>query len=385
MSIILTEEQSMFREMVAKYLADNCSLETRQKTIASGSVWRPEVWRDFAELGILGAGFPEELGGFGGGTIEHMIVMEQLGGALALEPYLETAVIGGGFLMHADKALASELCNGISSGDARIAFAYAEPRGRYNLAAIETKARSQGGDFILDGHKAVVIGASCATHLIVTARTSGYDRDQEGISVFLAPIDLPGLRRRDYSMVDGHGASDVYFDQVRVPQAALIGPLDQGFPIVQQVVDSAIAAICAEAVGVMRRLLDDTVAYTKQRKQFGQPIANFQVLKHRMVDMLINVEEAISMTHMATLALAKSGAERSRAVSAAKVHVGKACRFVGQNAVQLHGAIGTTDELAVSHYFKRATVLENMFGSVDHHLTRFASIMSAASLPKEIA
>jgi alkylation response protein AidB-like acyl-CoA dehydrogenase len=376
MSIVLTEEQTMLRDMVSRFFAENYDFDTRRKIVNGGGAWRPEIWQAIAELGLLGAGLPEELGGLGGGAVEHMLIMEQIGAALALEPYLATAVIGGSILKHVPIDRAGELATGIVAGNFRLALAQAEPQARYNLAAVETRAESAGRGYVLNGFKSVIAGAAHATHFVVSARTGGASRDREGICLFLVPADATGIGRRDYALVDGHGASDVTFTGVEVPATALIGEPGKGLALIEEATDAAIAAICAEAIGVMRRLLADTVTYAKERKQFGRTLGEFQVLQHRMVDMLIEVEEATSMTHLATLAQAWPADERAQAVSAAKVRVGKACRFVGQNAVQLHGAIGTTDELALSHYFGRAAILENMFGSVDHHLARFARGMS---------
>jgi pimeloyl-CoA dehydrogenase small subunit len=366
-----TEEQSMLRDTVASYLADHYDFDKRRAAVASEAGWRPEVWKAFAEeLGILGAPFSEELGGLGGGPIENMVVMEEFGKALVVEPYLGTVVIGGGFLKHSDHAAAPELIGGIIAGDTRFAFAYAEPKGRYNLAAVATTAKKDGGGYVLNGHKAVVIGAPFATHLIVTARTAGAERDAQGISVFLVPKDAAGVTTRDYPTVDGFRASEVYLENVSVGADALIGPADHGLPLVEKVVDEAIAATCAEACGVLRKLHEGTVEYTKQRKQFGVPISSFQVLQHRMVDMFIALEQSVSMTYMATIKVGDD-AERAKAISAAKVQVGKSCRYVGQQAIQLHGGMGMTDEMAIGHYFKRTTMIETAFGSVDHHLTRY--------------
>jgi len=217
--------------------------------------------------------------------------------------------------------------------------------------------------------KAVVIGAPYATHLIVTARTGGGQRDVQGVSVFIVPKDAAGVTTRDYPTVDGFRASEVYLENVSVGADALVGPEGQAMPLIEKVVDEAIAATCAEACGVLRKLHEGTVEYTKQRKQFGQPISAFQVLQHRMVDMFIQVEQSISMTYMATIKL--TDAESSKAAAAAKVQIGKACKFVGQNAIQLHGGMGMTDEMAIGHYFKRATMIESAFGSTDHHLARY--------------
>jgi hypothetical protein len=329
------------------------------------------VWKAFAEeLGILGAPFSEELGGLGGGPIENMIVMEEFGKALVVEPYLGTVVIGGGFLKHSGHDGAAELIGQIISGDLIFAFAQAEPKSRYNLAAVSTTAKKDGAGWVLNGQKSVVVGGPFATHLVVTARTGGGERDAEGVSVFIVPKAAPGVTTRDYPTVDGGRASEVIFENVKVGAEALVGPEGQAMPLIEKVVDEAIAATCAEACGVLRKLHEGTLEYTKQRKQFGQPISSFQVLQHRMVDMFIQLEQSISMTYMATIKLADD-AERAKAVSAAKVQIGKASKFVGQNAIQLHGGMGMTDEMAIGHYFKRATLIESAFGATDHHLARY--------------
>ena len=374
MDFSFTEEQSMLRDTVASYLADHYDFDKRRAAVSKEPGWRPEVWKAFAEeLGILGAPFSEDLGGLGGGPIDNMIVMEEFGKALVVEPYLGTVVIGGGFLKHSGHAGAADLIGGIIEGKNLFAFAQAEPKSRYNLASVATTAKKDGAGWTLNGHKAVVMGAPFATHLIVTARTAGAERDAGGISVFLVDKAAKGVTTRDYPTVDGNRASEVYFENVSVGADALIGTADNGLPLVEKVVDEAIAAICAEACGVLSKLHTGTVEYTKQRKQFGAPISSFQVLQHRMVDMFINVEQAISMTYMANIKVSDE-AERAKAASAAKVQIGKACRFVGQNAIQLHGGMGMTDEMAIGHYFKRATMIESAFGSVDHHLVRYEGL-----------
>ncbi len=370
MDFNFSEDQTMLRDSVARYLQDRYDFDTRRKAIQSESGWRPEVWKAFAEeLGILGAPFSEAHGGFGGGPIENMVVMEEIGKALVVEPYLSTVVIGGGFLKHSDYEGSGVLIGSIIGGETVIAFAYAEPQGRYNLADLKTAARKDGEGYVLTGHKAVVWGAPWATHLIVTARTGGGQKETGGVGVFLVESGAKGISRRDYPTVDGSRASEVYFENT---PATLIA--EDAYPLVEQVVDEAIAALCAEAVGVQRKLHEGTLDYTRQRKQFGVPIASFQVLQHRMVDMFMNLEQSVSMTYMATLKLDESAEERGKAVSSAKVHIGRANKFIGQNAIQLHGGMGMTDELAIGHYFKRATMIEGLFGSVDHHLKRYEEL-----------
>jgi len=369
MDFSFTDEQSMLRDTIASYLADNYSFDQRRAALKAEPGWRPDVWKAFAdELGILGAAFSEDQGGLGGGYTENMVVMEELGKSLVVEPYLQTVVIGGGFLKHGKPAGADDLIGKVIAGEAIIAFAHAEPQGRYNWADLKTTAKKDGSGYVLNGHKAVVIGAPYATHLIVTARTGGGQREAQGVSVFIVEKSAKGVTTRDYPTVDGFRASEVYFENVAVGADALIGPEGQSLPLVEQVIDEAVAATCAEACGVLRRLHEGTLDYTKQRKQFGQPISSFQVLQHRMVDMFIQLEQSISMTYMATIKLEDPAEERAKAVSAAKVQIGKACKFVGQNAIQLHGGMGMTDEMAIGHYFKRATMIEGAFGSTDHYL-----------------
>ncbi|HKT53873.1 MAG TPA: acyl-CoA dehydrogenase family protein [Caulobacteraceae bacterium] len=375
MDFSFTEEQSMLRDTLASFLGDKYDFETRRRIISSDSGWRPDYWKAFAEeLGILGAPFPEDLGGLGGGALENMIVMEELGRALAVEPYLATVVVGGVFLKPGLTPQAPDLIGKIIGGETVLAFAYAELQGRYNWADLKTTARRDGAGFVLNGHKAVVVGAPWADRLIVTARTGGAQREAGGVSVFLVDKSAKGVVTRDYPTVDGGRASELYFENVSLPAEALIGPEGQALPLVEQAIDIAAVASCAEAMGVLHRLHEGTLDYTRQRKQFGRPIADFQVLQHRMVDMFIALEQAVSMTYMATLKLGEPDAERAKAVSGAKVQVGRSLRFVGQSAIQLHGGMGMTDELAIGHYFKRGTILESLFGSVDHHLSRYEDL-----------
>jgi hypothetical protein len=370
-----TEEQSLLRDSISSYLQDRYGFDDRQKVIKSESGWRPEVWSAFAEeLGILGAPFSEEHGGLGGGAVDNMIIMEEIGKSLVVEPYLGTVVIGGGFLKHSGYAGAADVIGGIIGGTNILAFAYAEPQARYTWSDLKTTARKEGEGYVLNGHKAVVLGAPWATHLIVTARTGGGQRERDGVSVFLVDKTAAGVVTRDYPTVDGQRASEVYFENVSLGADALIGEEGGAAPLVERVLDEATAAVCSEAVGCMRKLHEGTLDYARQRKQFGVPIASFQVLQHRMVDMFINLEQSVSMTLMAAIKLEETDEERMKAVSAAKVQVGRACKFVGQNAIQIHGGMGMTDELAIGHYFKRATMIEGQFGSVDHHLRRYEDL-----------
>ena len=375
MDFSYTEEQTLLRNSVSKYLADKYTFDGWRKFTRSDAGREVGHWKQFAELGLLAAPLPEEHGGLGGGAVDAQVVMEEFGKALVVEPYVSTVIIGGGFLKYGgNDAQKSEWLNRIAAGETMIAFAFAEPKGRYNLADLATTAKKQGSAYALNGQKAVVIGAPWADQLIVTARTSGGQRDQKGVSIFIIDKKAKGISTRDYPTVDGLRASEITFENVEVPATNLIGQADDGLPLVERVVDEAIAATCAEATGCMKVLVDTTVSYSKQRKQFGVPIGKFQVLQHRMVDMFVNYEQSVSITLMVTLKLGEGEAERAKAASAAKVTIGKAGRFIGQQAVQIHGGMGMTDELNVGHYFKRLTMIDALYGSTDHHLKRFAAL-----------
>ncbi|MBB5708022.1 acyl-CoA dehydrogenase family protein [Sphingopyxis panaciterrulae] len=372
MDFTYTDTQDMIRDTLARFLADTYGFETRQAFIAGDEGRDPAIWTALArDLGMLGASFAEDHGGLGGGALENAIVMEELGKVLAVEPYLPTVVIAGGALKAVGGAQADAMIPEIIAGNAIIAFAYAEPQGRYDLANLTTSAKKDGAGWVLNGHKGVVYAAPWATHLLVTARTGGGQRDRDGVSLFLIDAKLPGIVRRDYPTVDGNRASEIYFENVAIPGDALLGGEGVGLDLIEQIVDEATVAVCAEATGVMQKLHEGTLDYTQQRKQFGIPIAKFQVLQHRMVDMFMEVEQARSMTIMGALKLDLPAKERMIAVSAAKNKVARGAKFVGQNAIQTHGGIGITQELAIGHYFKRATMIESQFGSADHHMARY--------------
>jgi len=375
MDFSYSEEQTLLRNSVSKYLADKYTFDSWRKFTRSDLGRDPAHWKQFAELGLLAAPLPEEHGGLGGGAVDAAVVMEEFGKALVVEPYVPTVIIGGGLLKHGGSdAQKSEWLNKIAAGETMMAFAFAEPQGRYNLADLTTSAKKQGSGYVLNGQKAVVIGAPWANQLIVTARTAGGQRDTKGVSVLLVDKKAKGVSSRDYPTVDGLRAAEITFENVEVPAANVIGPADDALPLIERVVDEAIAATCAEATGCMKVLVDTTVAYSKQRKQFGVPIGKFQVLQHRMVDMFVNYEQSVSITLMVTLKLDESDAERAKAASAAKVTTGKSGRFVGQSAVQIHGGMGMTDELNVGHYFKRLTMIDALYGNADHHLKRYAAL-----------
>ena len=379
MDFSYTDTQDMLRDTLSRFLSDTYDFETRNKMLHAEGGRDPGVWKALAqELGILSAPFAEEYGGLGGGAIENALIMEELGKVIAIEPYLQTVVIGGGALKAVGGAQADAVIPEIIAGNAIIAFAYAEPQGRYDLANLRTTAKKEGAGYVLNGHKGVVYAAPWATHLLVTARSGGGQRDADGVSLFLVEANTPGIVRRDYPTVDGFQASEIYFENVSVPAEALLGGEGSALPIIEQIVDEATVGVCAEACGVMQKLHEGTMEYAKQRQQFGQPISRFQVLQHRMVDMFMEVEQSRSMTLMGTLKLDLPADQRKAAVSSCKAKVSKAAKFVGQNAIQTHGGIGITQELPIGHYFKRATMIENQFGSSDYHFDRFEKLTLSA-------
>jgi alkylation response protein AidB-like acyl-CoA dehydrogenase len=369
MDFAFSEEQTLLRNSLSRYLADRYSYDAWRKFTRTQDGRDPAHWAQFAEMGLFAAALPEAYGGLGGGAIESMVVMEEFGRALVVEPYVPTVVIGGGLLAKAGGALADEMAPKIAAGKAVMAFAFAEAQGRYNLADLATIAKKTGDAYSLNGQKGVVLGAPWADTLIVTARTGGSRREAEGVSVFLVEKAAKGVSIRDYVAMSGLRASEIAFENA---SARLIGEEGAALPLLEAVVDRAIAAHLAEANGAIAVLMNATTEYAKTRKQFGQPIGKFQVLQHRMVDMFIAQQQAQSASLMANLKL--DDADSPRAVSAAKAAAGKYARAVAEGAVQIHGGIGMTDELNVGHYFKRLVLLEALYGSPDHHLRRMAAL-----------
>ena len=370
MDFDLSEEQRLLQESVGKLIADEYDFEKRKAYAKEPAGYSEARWAQYAELGLLGLPFPESLGGSGGTPVETMIVMEAFGRGLVLEPYLATVILGGGLLrLCGSAAQRQELIPAIAKGKLRLAFAHTERQSRYDLTDIATSARAAGGGYVLSGEKGVVLHGDSADRLVVLARTAGGQREASGLSLFLVDPRAEGVQRRGYPTQDGLRAAEITFRDVRLAPEALIGAKDQAWPVVERVIDGAIAAVSAEAVGVMSAAHEITVEYLKTRKQFGVPIGSFQALQHRAVDMLVSLEQARSMAYLATMmADSEDTAERRRMISAAKVQIGRSARFVGQQAIQLHGGIGMTMEYKVSHYFKRASMIDTLFGDADHHL-----------------
>jgi pimeloyl-CoA dehydrogenase small subunit len=374
MDFDLSEEQRLLKESVDGLLADSYDFEARKKYMAEQGGWSKAMWGRLAEQGLLGLPFSEEDGGFGAGGVETMIVMEAMGRALVLEPYLATVVIAGGFLRHAgsDTQKAAHI-PGIIDGSKTFGFAQLEKQSRYDLFDVATSAKRKGDAYVIDGEKFVVLNGDSADTLIVTARTKGSQRDKSGIGVFIVPADAKGVTRKGYPTQDGLHAADITFTGVEVGADSAIGDPADGLPLIERVVDEARIALCAEAVGLMDESLKTTVEYIKTRKQFGVPIGSFQALQHRAADMFVALEQARSMSMFATMASDFDDAkERSTAIAAAKVQIGKSGKFVGQQSIQLHGGIGMTMEAKIGHYFKRLSMIENSFGDTDYHQRRVA-------------
>src|SRR6202051_3826131 len=372
MDFDLSEEQRLLKESVDGLLGSSYDFDARKKYMAEKGGWSKAVWGKLAEQGLLGVPFSADDVGFGAGAVETMIVMEALGKALVLEPYLATVVIGGGFLRRGGSAeqKAAHIPS-IIDGSKTFAFAQLEKNSRYDLQDVSTTAKKKGSGWVIDGEKFGVLNGETADMLVVTARTKGGQRDKDGIGVFLVPGNAKGIVKKGYPTQDGLHAADITFTGVEVGADAAIGDPENALPLIERVVDEARTAICAEAVGAMDESLKSTVEYLKTRKQFGVAIGTFQTLHTRAADMFVAVEQARSMSMFATMAADfDSAKERATAVAAAKVQVGKSLKFVGQQSIQLHGGIGMTQEAKIGHYFKRLTMIENTFGDTEYHLRR---------------
>ncbi|OAI94796.1 acyl-CoA dehydrogenase family protein [Pseudomonas putida] len=374
MNFDLNEEQRLLKDAVDRLVADRYSFEQRTRYLAETEGWSRDRWRDYAELGLLGLPFAEADGGFDGGPADTLTVMEAAGRGLLLEPYLATVVLAGGlFASAANAAQRADVLPALIAGERLLAFAHSEAQARYDLADVATCARRDGDDWVLDGAKRYVLHGDCADQLIVSARVSGGRRDAEGLALFLVDVQAAGVSRRGYQTQDRLRAADVTLDGVRVDDAALLGVAGQALPLIEKAVDTALAALCAEAVGAMQQACDMTVEYLKVRKQFGVAIGSFQALQHRAVDMLVMIEQARSMALYASMMASDDDArERRRAIAAAKVQINRSARFVAQQAVQLHGGIGVTEECQVGHYMRRLSMIEILFGDADHHLAQLA-------------
>ena len=379
MDFSLAEERRLLQDTVKRFLANEYAFDKRRARVASAEGFSRDTWKEFARLGLIGIAMREEDGGMGGDAFDTVIVMEAFGRALVTEPYLATVVLGAGLI--ADTGTPGQRAAwlpAVAEGDKLLAFAHSEPAARYCETYVETRAVQEGAKWRIDGKKAVVLGAQSADAIVVSARTSGKPGDREGLSLFLVDRDAPGVKLRGYTTQDGGRAADITLSGVEVADDRRLGEAGKAGAAIERALDRANAALCAEALGIIDALNEATLEYLKTRKQFGQPIGRFQALQHRMAEMTIKAVESRSMAILAASAMREGNAtERTRRVSAAKAFVGQAARFVGQQAVQMHGAIGVTDELVVSHWFKRLTMINATFGDPDHHLGRFSDLMLA--------
>jgi alkylation response protein AidB-like acyl-CoA dehydrogenase len=382
MDFRLTEEQLALQETLRRFIDKEYGFEQRRSLARSPLGYSAQAWAQYAELGLLGLPYPEEFGGVGGSGVDVMAVMELLGRGLLLEPYVSTVVLCGGLLRDAAAhGIKAALLPQIAAGKLKIALAAHEASGRYELAHVASSAVRAGNGWRLTGHKAVVLDAPSADFFLVSARSSGRETDAAGISLFLVRRDAPGLTLRGYPTQSGGRAADLQLQDVPVGDDALVGAPGSALPIIERAVDQGLAALCAEAMGIVSALNEATLHHLKTRRQFGTPIGSFQALQHRMVDMYIAAEQARSMTIIAAIhATSDDAAARRRAISGAKAYIGEAARFVGQQAVQLHGAMGVVDELNVSHYFKRLTMIDMTFGDAGHHLGRFSDALRVEAL-----
>tara|TARA_B100000795_G_scaffold49101_1_gene32245 strand:+ start:1542 stop:2705 length:1164 start_codon:yes stop_codon:yes gene_type:complete len=378
MDFNFTEEQTLLENMVTSFIRDNYTWEAREAIVKTEEGWKPENWNQFAELGLLGVPFAEEFGGLGGSVVDTMIVMEQFGKGLVVEPYMPSVVLAGGLISSlGSKEQVEAIIPTIISGEARYAFAHSEPQSRFDLYDVKTSAVANGGDFVLNGFKSVVFGGPIATHLIISARTSGEQRDTNGITLFLVDKTAAGLTLQNYPTIDEYRASEVVIENLKVSKDMILGEVDNAYAAIDENIDRSTIAVCAEAVGILEVLKDTTIDYCKNRKQFGQAIGKNQSIQHRLVDMMIEYEQSKSILYMACTADLSNPSDRKKAVSGAKARIGKAIKYVGENAIQLHGGMGMVDEYMVSHYFKRATMLGILFGNEDYHMKRFSDITQA--------
>ena len=374
MDFELSEEQRLLKDSVERLTTQRYDFEARKKYMKEADGWSRALWKQYVDLGLTALPFAEEHGGIGGGPVETMIVMEAFGRSLALEPYLASVILGGSFLrLGANDATRADVLPKVAAGETLLAFAHIERQARYDLADVTATAKKDGAGYILNGEKSLAIHGDVADKIVVSARVSGDQRSRNGIGLFLIDAKADGVSRRGYPTMDGLRAAEVSLANVKVGADAVIGEPGNAYPLIEQVSDIAIAALAAEAVGAMSAMHEITVDFLKQRKQFGVPIGNFQVLQHRAGDMLIALEQARSMAMLATMMTEEQNAEeRRKSMSAAKVQIGRSARIVGQSAIQLHGGIGMTMEYKVGHYFKRVTMIDTMFGDADHHLAALA-------------
>ncbi len=372
-----SDEQRLLSDAARRFVADRYDMAQRRRSMTDARGYSPEVWSTFAELGWLGVPLSEDVGGFGGGPVDLMVLMEALGRGVVIEPYLANVVLAGGLLARAGGDVANGLLERMITGETQLALAYAEPQARFDLNDVRTRAVRQGNGWRIDGGKSMVLNARAADTFIVICRTTGDQRDNTGLSAFAVPASAEGVRVRPYHNNDGTSSGNVELNGVVVDGSALIGAADGALPWLAQVIDMAAFAECANAVGAMEWTVDNPVSYLKTRVQFGKPLSVFQTLQHRLVDMYIAMEEMRSLTMAAALSFEMDESESRKAVSAARVHLGTVGKKFGEEAIQMHGGIGMTDEFPVGHYYKRILAAGTLFGSGDHHLGRLGELLAA--------
>ncbi|RZO96921.1 MAG: pimeloyl-CoA dehydrogenase small subunit [Gammaproteobacteria bacterium] len=375
MNFELSEEQKMIQQSVERFVQENYDLTNRVKISSEDPGYSKEYWGSMADLGWLGLAFDEEDGGFGGNQIDTLVLMEQFGKGLVLEPFLANIVLGGGIIKRAASSVIKEsIIPSLMEGKLQITLAYAEEQSRFDIEDVATAAREEDGGFVINGKKSMVLNAESADKIIVVTRTSGSQVDENGISLFIVDASSEGVEKQNFPTVDGLRASEITFEDVKVTSEALVGEKDKGFTILQAVVNDAILALSAEAVGAMEVLYKDTVEYTQQREQFDHALSDFQVLQHRMVDMFMEYEQCKSLLFRATLETVEDPDLAQRTIHALKHLIGKSGIFVGESAVQLHGGMGVTEELRIGHFFKRLLVIDSQFGNADFHLDKFTNL-----------
>jgi alkylation response protein AidB-like acyl-CoA dehydrogenase len=375
MDLTLSDEQRLLRESVDRFIAETYDADHRRRIASDPLGFSPEIWKQFADLGWLALPIEEAYGGLGAGAIETGIVMEAFGRGLVTEPYLATAVIGAALISECGSEPQKQtILREVADGSLHLAFAHSERAARFDLARVDTSAKKTSDGWRLDGHKTAVLDGNAAGQIIVSARVANDDGAPGAIGLFLAPSGTAGLSLRDYSRLGGGRACSLDLADVRLPADALLGDGSDALPNIECVVDRALAALGSEAVGIMQIMLDMTLEYTKIRQQFGRPLAANQVIRHRLADMAMQCDEARSMALRAALMADAEPVERGRAASGAKAKIGKCARFVAEQAVQLHGAMGVTEELDIGSYFKRLLAFDTMFGGSAHHYRRHAAL-----------
>ena len=379
MNFNLSEEQVMLKDSVARYVLDNYAFEARRQYAALKQGFSADNWQSFAELGWLSIPFDEQHGGFSGGAVEVMIMMEEMGRGLVVEPYLATVLLYGGLISRLGNAhQQSKYIPEIIEGKTQGAFAYLERQSRFERADISTRAVKKGDNFVLNGEKTVVFNGAAADRLIVSARTSGEQSDKEGISLLLVDADTAGIEKKVYRLMDGQLVANICFRDVEVSGEQLLGECGEAYPLMNAVINEVIVALSAEAVGIMQKLNDTTIEYTKTRKQFGVAIGSFQALQHRMVDMFMGLEQTRSLLYRAVCSMDEGGDDVERNILALKVMVGRVGKLIGTEAIQLHGGMGITDELDVGHYVKRLMMINTSFGDADYQQQLFIKNNKAA-------